>query len=119
MADERRTSKRRRFGYYMRMVDNNAHENIGYLSDISSRGFKLDSSRPVQVQRDYSLRLDLTPEISEKPYIVFIARSKWSNPDPTDPTSFIQGFEIVNIAPSDREVFQRIVDKYGSPESKW
>jgi hypothetical protein len=119
MPDERRISKRRKFGYYMRVLDNTAHEHIGYLSDISTRGFKLDSSHPIAANRDFSLRLDLTPEISEKPFIAFTARTKWTRPDPTDPNSFIQGFEIISIAPYDADIFQRIVDKYGSPDSIW
>jgi hypothetical protein len=119
MADERRVIKRRKFGYYMRVLDNVQHELIGYLSDISPRGFKLDSTRPLVVNRDYSLRLDLTPEVSDKSFIIFTARSKWSNPDPTDPNSFIQGFEIVNISVHDAEIFQHMVEKYGTNESFW
>jgi len=101
----------------MRVMDNFAHEHIGYLSDISARGFKLDSSQPIRVHHDYSLRLDLTPEISDKPYIVFTARSIWSNPDPLDPNTYVEGFEIVNITPADDEIFRRIVEKYGTSES--
>ena len=63
--------------------------------------------------------LDLTAEISEKPYIVFVARTKWTQPDSTDPYAHNDGFQIVNIAPRDEEIFQRIVAKYGTPETKW
>jgi len=119
MADERRFNKRRKFGYYMRVVDSNTHELVGYLSDISNRGFKLDSAHPLTVDKDYALRLDLTPEISEKSFIAFVARTKWSQPDSTDPFAHNEGFLIVNIAPRDAEIFQRIVDKYGVPDSKW
>ncbi len=119
MPDERRVSKRRKFGYYMRVLDNTAHEHIGYLSDISTRGFKLDSTRPIQINRDFSLRLDLTPEISERPFISFTARVKWGAADRTDPNSFIHGFEIISISPYDADIFLRIVDKYGAPDSNW
>lgn len=119
MADERRFSKRRKFGYYMRVVDNNTQELLGYLADISPRGFKLDSTKPLIVNKDYTMRLDLTPEISERPYIVFVARTKWSQPDSTDPFAHNEGFQIVNMTPHDEVIFQRLVDKYGTPESKW
>jgi hypothetical protein len=119
MMDERRFNKRRKFGYYMRVVDNNTHALIGYLSDISSRGFKLDSKHALVVDRDYALRLDLTSDISEKPFIVFVARTKWSQPDSTDPFGHNVGFQIISIAPQDEKIFQRIVEKYGTPESTW
>jgi hypothetical protein len=103
----------------MRVVDNNTQELLGYLADISPRGFKLDSTKPLIVNKDYTMRLDLTPEISERPYIVFVARTKWSQPDSTDPFAHNEGFQIVNMTPHDEVIFQRLVDKYGTPESKW
>jgi len=119
MADNRRLDERRKFGYYMRVLDNSTQELVGYLADISPHGFKLDSKQALQVNKDYSFRLDLTAEISEKPYIVFVARTKWTQPDSTDPYAHNDGFQIVNIAPRDEEIFQRIVVKYGTPETKW
>ena len=119
MKDERRLTERRKFGYYMRVMDNNTGELVGYLADISPRGFKLDSKQALLVSKDYSLRLDLTPEISDKPYIIFVARAKWSQPDLMDPYAHNDGFQIVSIAPRDEEIFQRIVAKYGTPKSKW
>jgi hypothetical protein len=102
----------------MRVIDNNTHELSGYLSDISPRGFKLDSQKALMINKDYALRLDLTPEISNKPYIVFVARAIWSKPDPINPNEYILGFQIVNISTFEKVIFQRIVEKYGIPESK-
>jgi hypothetical protein len=119
MPDERRNIKRRKFGYYMRVTDNNTQELVGYLSDISPRGFKLDSQKPLTSNKEYALRLDLTAEISNKSYIAFIARAMWVQPDPINPNEHNEGFQIVSISPNDQEIFQRIVEKYGTPESKW
>jgi hypothetical protein len=119
MAEERRFSERRKFGYYMRVMDNNTQELIGYLANISPRGFKLDSTKSIMVNKDYALRLDLTMEISERPYIIFVARARWSRPDLIDPFAHNDGFQIVSISPRDEEIFNRIVAKYGTPESKW
>ncbi len=103
----------------MRVVDNVTSSLIGYLTDISPRGFKLDSDKPLVVNKDYAMRLDLTPDISDRAHITFIARTKWSQKDPTDPTSNIEGFQIVNISPHDEEIFNRILERYGTPEQKW
>ena len=119
MRDERRITKRHKFGYYMRVINNNTHEFIGYLSDISPRGFKLDSQKALTIKNDYTLRLDLTSEISSWSYIIFVARAIWGQPDPINPNEYIQGFQIVSILPGEQEIYQRIVEKYGIPESKW
>jgi hypothetical protein len=103
----------------MRVIDNNTKEILGYLSDISPRGFKLDSRKALTINKDYALRLDLTTEIVNKSHIIFIARAMWSQPDPINPNEYIHGFKIVSISPYEQEIFQRIVEKYSKPESKW
>ena len=119
MGSERRESNRRKFGYYMPVVDNNTRKIVGFLSDISPQGFKLESQKILSINTVYHLRLDLTPEFSNKSHIVFFAKVAWSQPDPVSPIEFINGFQIVNIAPEDQVIFERIAEKYGVAESKW
>lgn len=113
MADKRRIS-RRDFAYYMQVTNDITKELVGYISDISTGGFKLDSPKKILPGQDFRLHIELTPEIADKNAMVFIARSKWCHPDHVDPNSFNVGFEIINMAPSDVAIFQRMFDKYGS-----
>lgn len=113
MADKRKIN-RREFAYYMQVTNDATKELLGYLSDISSGGFKLDSQKKIMPGQDFRLHIELTPEIAEKNSMVFIARSKWCRPDHIDPTTFNIGFEIINMAPSDMVIFQRMFEKYGS-----
>jgi hypothetical protein len=113
MADKRKIS-RRDFSYYMQVTNDLTKELLGYLSDISTGGFKLDSPKQIKPGQDFRLHIELTPDIAEKNSMVFVARSKWCRPDHIDPTSFNVGFEIVNMSPSDMSIFQRMFDKYGS-----
>ena len=113
MADKRKIS-RRDFSYYMQVTNDVTKELLGYLSDISSGGFKLDSPKQIAPGQDFRLHIELTPDIAEKNSMVFVARSKWCHPDHIDPTSFNVGFEIVNMSPSDMSIFQRMFDKYGT-----
>mgnify|MGYP001244481292 CR=1 FL=1 len=110
----KRKIDRRDFTYYMQVKDETTKQTIGYLSDISSGGFKLDSPGEIPPGRDFRMHLDLTPDIAEKNSMVFIARSKWVTRDHVDPNTFNIGFEIVNISPSDMLIFQRMFEKYGS-----
>jgi hypothetical protein len=113
MANKRKIN-RRDFTYYMQVKDDVTKQIIGYLSDISTGGFKLDSQKELQPGQDLRLLIELTPDIADKNTMVFIARSKWCRRDHVDPNTFNVGFEIVNMSPSDMLIFQRMFDKYGS-----
>ena len=102
----------------MRVTDNNTHEVVGYLSDISPLGFKLESQKALNIKKEYTLRLEMISEITNQPYITLVARAMWSKPDPITPNEFVEGFRIVNISLNDQEIFHRIVERYGKPESK-
>jgi len=116
MADKRKKD-RREFTYYMQVKDEATKQIIGYLSDISTGGFKLDCPRQIPPGQDFRMQIDLTADVADKTTMVFIARSKWCRPDHIDPTSFNVGFEIINMAPSDVMIFQRIFEKYGREQA--
>jgi hypothetical protein len=116
MANKRKKD-RREFTYYMQVKDESTKQIIGYLSDISTGGFKLDCSQQIPNGQDFRLHIELTADVADKTSLSFIARSKWCHPDHIDPTSFNVGFEIVNMAPSDMMIFQRMFEKYGSEQA--
>jgi hypothetical protein len=115
---EKRREKRHAFGYYMPLMDENGMEVIGHLSDISPTGFRLDCREPIPGNRLIRFRLNLTPEVSEREFIVFTACSRWSKPDRFDIWTHNVGFEITEIEPDDAAIFQRIVELYGSKDKK-
>jgi hypothetical protein len=116
MLTERRKYERHINGDYMRVIDNSTEEIIGYVTEISMGGFRLESPKNLTVDKDYTLRLEYALEEKDKWYIVFVARPKWIQPDPITPFEYILGFEIVNIAPSEQEIYQSIVENYGQPK---
>ena len=113
MADKRKI-KRRDFTYYMQVKDDLSKQLIGYISDISTGGFKLDSPKQIPAGQDFRMQIDLTRDVADKNSMVFIARSKWCRPDHVDPNTYNVGFEIINMVPGDMTIFQRMFDKYGS-----
>lgn len=116
MADKRKKD-RRDFTYYMQVKDDSTKQVLGYLSDISTGGFKLDCPKQIPPGQDFRLQIDLTSDVADKTAMVFVARCKWCRPDHIDPTSFNVGFEIVSMAPSDMMIFQRIFEKYGREQA--
>ena len=111
---EKRNLKRRAFSYYMQAVDNITQEVIGYLSDISPRGFRLDCKKPIQPNQEYELRMDLTDDVANKAFMIMLVRSKWCRQDVFDPFVYNVGFQITGIQPDDAAIFQRIIEKYGT-----
>jgi hypothetical protein len=113
MAEKRKIT-RRDFTYYMQVTNDVTKELLGYLSDISTGGFKLDSQNQIKPGQDFRVHIELTPDIADKNSMVFVARSKWCHRDYVDPNTFNVGFEIMNMLPGDMAIFQRMFDKYGA-----
>ncbi len=109
---ERRTVPRKKFKMYMRVLNDDTEEIIGHMVEVSQTGLRLETVGPVQPNRDFYLRIEITSDLGSMPYIVFIARSKWCQMDEIQPNLFQVGFEVVEIVPEDREVFTRIIQKY-------
>ncbi|MBI5943694.1 MAG: PilZ domain-containing protein [Chloroflexi bacterium] len=113
MMPERRKLSRRTFSYYMRVMDEATGKLIGHLSDISTNGFKLDSQKPIPVKSDLRLRIDQTDQISNKSYVSFSARAIWCQLDQFDPNTYNVGFQILNMTPSDYDIFLKMFNAYG------
>ena len=111
---KRERDDRKDFSYFMQVFNEETQELIGHLADISSGGFKLDSLHPIPPDKDYRFRLNLTKEVADKPFMVFVARSKWCKVDPLDPFCYNVGFQLINISPKDIDIFNRMYEKYGS-----
>jgi hypothetical protein len=119
MFTDRRKEERHKSGDYMRVTENNTEEIIGYLTEISPGGFRLECPKALTINQEYTLRLEYASEAKDKWYIVFVAQAKWTQPDPITPNEYIQGFQIVAIAPSEQEIYQSIVEHYGLSKPQW
>lgn len=118
MDTERRRQKRRRFTYYMPVVDADTLQLVGHLSDISPIGIKVDSDKPLPVNMNYRLRVDLGPDIAMKTYMVFNGRSRWCQMDRLAPNTYNVGFEVRTFSQDDAEVLMRMYEHYGT-DSRW
>ena len=116
--DEKRFGKRRDFSYYMQLTDATTKEFVGHLADISTGGFKLDSDMPIETGREFRFHLALTPDVAQKPFMIFRAQSKWCQTDPIDPFIYNTGFHVIEMHPLDRDIFNRVLQLYGTQKSK-
>ncbi len=111
---EKRTAPRKNFSFYMRVLNDDTEEILGHMVEVSSIGLRLETVGPLPVNKDFYLRLELTPDLGDLPYIVFIGRSKWCKIDEIQPNLYRVGFQIIEIMPEDKEIFLRILAKFGS-----
>ena len=109
---EKRTTPRKKFDLYMRVLNDDTAEILGHMVEVCSFGLKLETVGPLPLGKDYYLRIELTPDLGPMPFIVFIARTKWCKMDAIQPNLFQVGFEIIEIVPEDRQAFLRIMQKY-------
>ena len=110
---ERRHAPRKKFNIYMRVLNDDTQEILGHMVELSATGLQLETTVPIPIQTDYYLRLELTADLANKPYIIFIGRSKWCKMDEIEPNLFHVGFQLLEIMPDDKEIFLRILAKYG------
>lgn len=110
---ERRTTPRKKFSFYMRVLNDDTQEILGHMVEVSAIGLQLETTVPLPPQMDYYLRLELTPDLADRPFMIFIARTKWCKMDVIEPNLYHVGFQVVEIMPDDREIFLHILAKYG------
>ncbi len=115
-VQERRKLKRRSLAYYMLVLDANTREMLGHLVDITPLGLMMDSQKSLPLENDFRLRLDTMPDVADKNYIKFTARSKWCLPDAVEPYLFDIGFSIIDISQHDAEIIRLISEKYAARE---
>jgi len=109
---ERRSTKRIKISYYVPVVNADSYEQLGILLEITPHGLMVDSNKLVPLDLPLRLRLDLTDETFEQPFLTFTAQAKWTRPDRIEPSFYNIGFEITQLADGDKEILEKIMDKY-------
>lgn len=109
---ERRHTERRPFSFYMRVLDDETEETVGHLVEVGPNGFGLETTAPLPPQKEYHLHMELTPEVSDRLFMFISARTKWCKPDTIMPNLYRVGFQIMDMAPHDRDIYQRLLETY-------
>ncbi|MBI3162744.1 MAG: PilZ domain-containing protein [Chloroflexi bacterium] len=110
---ERRTMPRKKFSYYLMVRDDDTQKILGHLVEVSPTGLQLETSEPLMAGKDHYLRVELTPELADRPFMIFIARTRWCKMSDIEPNLYNVGFSIEEIMPDDKDIFLRILAKFG------
>ncbi len=114
---ERRKAKRHTLIYYMRAFDARTRNLLGYLVDIAEKGAMLLCDDPLPVGETFRIKLELTEDIADSPFLEMVARSVWCHPD-IDPHFYNAGFEILEMSPEGQLAIGRIIETYGLQEQR-
>jgi hypothetical protein len=114
MIQERRTTRRIKISYYVPVVNAESYDQLGILMEITPKGLLVDAEKILPIDKSFRLRLDLTDQAFDKPFISFLAQAKWVRPDRIEPNFYNIGFEIINISEEDKRIVEQIMEKYSS-----
>ncbi len=107
-----RSMKRRHLIYYLRVIDCTTNELIGFLVDITTKGFMVMSEKPIETGKLFQLKILRASDASDQQYLYFDARSKWSERS-INSEFYDTGFELVNVTKEDFIEIEKIIDELG------
>jgi len=109
---EQRSLKRRHLIYYLKIVDRDTDNLVGFLVDITTRGIMVMSEEPIEIGKVFHMKMLLQTDLSNKQFLHFDAKSKWT--DKSINTDFYDtGFELIDIDSDDFKEFDRVIEALG------
>jgi len=109
---DRRSEIRKFLIYYTRVYDTQSHLQVGNLVDITSMGAMLITPTLVPIGVDFDLKLELSEEVADIPYMEISAQSLWSHKD-IDPTLFNSGFKFLDVSQENAAIIHNLVNIFG------
>jgi hypothetical protein len=124
MTDNRKGQKkdlrqvdRRNLVFYLRVFDGTSRNILGHVVNISDKGVMLICDDPVEVDKDFRLRMHLPSLMKDKDEILFTATSKWQKKD-VDPQFYLAGFQIHKLEPANEKVIDNLLKEFSYKAEK-
>ena len=111
--EERRKTTRTKANQLLSVLDRNHEKTLGHLVDISVDGFLLVSNAAIGVDAVWQLSIELPAEFNGSSAIQLGAESFW-NEKTGEPPQYWTGFQIIDLAPEERENITRLIDQHFS-----
>ncbi len=110
-----RRLQRRHLIYYLRIVDRDTDQLIGFLVDITTEGLMIMSESPLEVGRVFRCKMLVQSELSDREHLCFEAKSIWCRKG-TASNFYDTGLQLLTMAPEDFSSIQQIIDELGFRE---
>ena len=107
---EKRIFKRRELIYYMKVLERDTDKLLGYLVDVTTEGLMIMCEAPLEIEKNYALRINLRKDLSNKEHLHFDAKCKWCTKE-ICADFYDAGLELLRIAPEDQKEIENIIEK--------
>ena len=111
MADKRKFP-RKDLIFYSRVSDGKGGRVLGYLLNITPEGAMILSEKPLEVDWEVDLHIELPDDLSDLREMVIPARSRWCQPD-INPEFYDTGFAFLKTSEKYTGLILRLVEEYG------
>jgi hypothetical protein len=109
---EKREHKRIPLHFYLKVSEKGSSKYLGFMIDISKKGFKLLSEEKIPVGTELLCVLHLPEELNGKKDISFMARTCWCAKD-VNPEYYASGYHFEDIEPDGDIILSTIMHYYG------
>jgi hypothetical protein len=116
---EGRHTQRKQIIYYLRVFEQDTGKLLGYLSDLTTKGFMTIGDKKVKAGKTYRLRMDLPQEMKGAKRIIFKAKALWCKPD-ANPDFCNTGYRMLNLSKEDTQTIDGLIRDflYEEPEEE-
>ena len=112
MATERRRRERKHIVYYLAVFDRTTEKLIGHVVDITPEGLMVMSEEPIEINKQYDLKIQLFSLWTNTSDIEFNATCVWGKPS-SNIDNYESGFKIENISQNDIDTIKKLVEIFG------
>ncbi len=110
MMVERCKSARHNLIRYLKVYDQETHDLMGRVVDVSHRGMMVVGERPYEPESGPRKLRVMLPETIDTPYFDVEAECRWGGPD-VNAELFDGGFEFVNMTDDLKDTLDLVVDE--------
>lgn len=107
--NERRKVPRKETDQFFGVYDRETDEFIGRLVDMSTKGMKIHSVRPLEIETVYEFRIDLPKSIAGQRHLCFDGKCMRCNVSESAKDNYEAGFQITNIEFEELETIQYLL----------
>ncbi|MEA2103752.1 MAG: PilZ domain-containing protein [Candidatus Cloacimonadota bacterium] len=110
--NNKRQLKRRHLIYYLRVFDRDKDKLIGHLADINQKGCMLISTKKIEINKEFNMKMLLPNPIMGSEELIFSTHSKWSKKD-INPDFYLTGFEFDDFPSQKVKIIDKLIDDFG------
>lgn len=108
MTDGFRAQKRKNIVYYLEIHDEETGKPLGRLVDMTTKGLKMVSEEPIEVNRLFRLRVDLPEGYFMQSTLALEAQSMWCTKD-INKDYYVTGFSALSPDLSDQGIIDNLI----------